>query len=389
MNTSTYFDALDAFIFLGVFQGLVLSLFFIFKPSPNRKANRFQGLFLLSLTLCIIEQLLNMTGYIVKVLPLTNSTEVLNLVIGPFLYLFVKRSVDASDTKKEWIHYILPALYFIYLCFDLIQSNEVKYNSYVNSYHPDWPLLDAKTIISNDPLGIKSYLNAITAFQIVFYISIAMLKIVKKANFSGKSIFRTDDEILKILRNMILHLTAIILIFIIVKLVFEGDLGDYFIGIYVCFFAFITSFRVMSDSTYFDRSTSFIDISIGKYQKSSLTDADKMRLLDNINLELEGKKYFSDNLASLSELAKKVGSSPHHVSQVINEKLNKSFFELLAAYRVEEAKRIFSNDKSNKLTIEEVSEMVGYNSKTAFNNAFKKITGKTPSDFRKSITSRL
>jgi YesN/AraC family two-component response regulator len=89
----------------------------------------------------------------------------------------------------------------------------------------------------------------------------------------------------------------------------------------------------------------------------------------------------------LSELAKKIGESPHHVSQVINEKLNKSFFELIASYRVEEAKRILSGDRKNKFTVEEVSEMVGYNSKTAFNNAFKKITGKTPSEFRKSVNS--
>lgn len=75
------------------------------------------------------------------------------------------------------------------------------------------------------------------------------------------------------------------------------------------------------------------------------------------------------------------------ISQVINEKLNKSFFELLAFYRVEEAKKILAGDKANKITIEELSEMVGYNSKTAFNNAFRKLSGKTPSDFRKSITS--
>ncbi|MBK7627479.1 MAG: AraC family transcriptional regulator [Bacteroidales bacterium] len=278
-------------------------------------------------------------------------------------------------------------LYFIYLCFDLIQTNEFKYNSYVNSYHPDWPLLDVKSTISNDPLAIKSYLNLITAFQIIFYIIISMLKIVRKANFTGKSILNTDDEILKLLRNMILHLSAIILIFIVVKLAFEADLGDYFIGIYVCFFAFLTSFRVMSDSTYFDRTTSFMDLSISKYQKSSLTESDKQRILENIRMEFDKNKYYSENLASLSELAKKIGSSPHHVSQVINEKLNKSFFELLAFYRVEEAKKILAGDKANKITIEELSEMVGYNSKTAFNNAFRKLSGKTPSDFRKSITS--
>jgi YesN/AraC family two-component response regulator len=175
------------------------------------------------------------------------------------------------------------------------------------------------------------------------------------------------------------------MIFIIVKTNFRGDTDDYFIGLYVSFLAIITTYRVMNDSSYFERSTTFLDIPVGKYRNSSLTETGKMKILDNIFLELETKHYFSDNLASLSELAKKIGESPHHVSQVINEKLNESFFELLATYRVEEAKRILSDKKNDKLTVEEISEMVGYNSKTAFNNAFKKLTDKTPSEFRKSI----
>jgi YesN/AraC family two-component response regulator len=143
----------------------------------------------------------------------------------------------------------------------------------------------------------------------------------------------------------------------------------------------------MNDSTYFDNSTSFMDLSISKYRKSSLSESGKQKILDNIILELETRHYFSDNLASLSELAKKIGESPHHVSQVMNEKLNKSFFELLGTYRIGEAKRLLSDNKKNNLTVEEISEMVGYNSKTAFNNAFKKITGKTPSEFRKSVNT--
>jgi YesN/AraC family two-component response regulator len=141
----------------------------------------------------------------------------------------------------------------------------------------------------------------------------------------------------------------------------------------------------MNDSTYFDHSTSFMDVNFRKYNKSTLTEANKLKILDKIILELETHKYFSDNLASLSDLAKKIGESPHHVSQVINEKLNKSFFNLLASYRIEEAKNVLSDPKRNNLTIEEISEMVGYNSKTAFNNSFKRFTGKTPSEFRKSI----
>jgi len=71
MNGTTHIDVLSVFIFIGVFQGLILSIFFITKPSVNNKANRFQGLLLLSLSLILLEMVLNLTGYIVKVLPLT------------------------------------------------------------------------------------------------------------------------------------------------------------------------------------------------------------------------------------------------------------------------------------------------------------------------------
>jgi AraC-like DNA-binding protein len=382
VNTTVHITAPSIFVFLGVFQGTVLSLFFMIKKSPNAAANRFQGLLLLTLSLCILEQFLNMTGLIVRVLPVTNASEPLNLVIGPFLYLYVKRSIRQGGSKKEWVHFILAIAYLGYMFLEYIQPNEFKYNSYVGSYHPDWPRLDAVITIPVDPLDIKQFLNPVTALQMLFYISMSFLRIHKSASQSGSSFFTTEDDILKSLRNTVLHILIIVVIFVAVKAVFEGDLGDYFIGMYIAVFALLTTFRVMNDSTYFDRTASFMDITIGKYRKSSLTEDGKKRVLEGIKHEFESKNYFENNLASLSELAKRLGESPHHVSQVINEKLNRNFFELLAHYRVEKAKKIISGDKDNKLTIEEISEMVGYNSKTAFNNAFRKITGKTPSEFR-------
>jgi len=385
MNTTTHIDALSVFIFIGVFQGLMLSFFFIFKHSSNIKANRCQGLLLLSLSLIFLEQVLNFTGLIVKVLPVTNSTAWLNFLIGPLLYLYVKRSLDLSGSKKEWINFILPLLYLIYLSFDLIQSNDFKFNSYVLSSHLNLPLHEVYSTISNDPLQVNKYLDPLMAIQILFYISLSFGRLVKKAGEAGTSVFRTSDDVLRSVRNMIFHMCMIIIIFIIVKTRLHGNAGNYFIGTYVAAFTIITTFRIMKDSTYFDRTGSFMDISIGKYRKSSLTEAGKEKILSNIIFEFETRQYFAENLASLSDLSKRIGESPHHVSQVLNEKLNKSFFELLATYRVELAKKLLTEDIKNKLIIDEISEMVGYNSKTAFNNAFKKLTGKTPSEFRKSI----
>jgi AraC-like DNA-binding protein len=330
-----------------------------------------------------MEVVLNLTGYIVRVLPLTFSTASLNLLIGPFLYLYVKRSLDQPSKGNEWIHFILPGMYLAYLSFDLIQPNEFKYNSYILASNLNLPLLEVQSKVSNDPLKINRYLNLLMALQILTYISLSFRKLAKRAGEAGKSVFSIDDDILRSVRNVIVHLFAIILIFIVVKITFHGNTGNYFIGIYVAIFTLLTTFRVMDDSTYFDQSASFLDISIGKYRKSSLTEGGKMKILSNIKTEFETKQYFSENLASLTDLAKRIGESPHHVSQVLNEKFNKSFFEILAYYRVEKAKKLLAEDTDNSLTIEELSEIVGYNSKTAFNNAFKRLTGKTPSEFRK------
>ena len=387
MNTTTHLDAISVFIFIGVFQGLILSFFLIRKSSSNIKANLFQGLLLLTLTLAIFEQFLNLTGYITRVLPITNYSEPAGLIIGPLLYLFIKRSVDQPASRKDWLHFVVPFLYLCYLTFDFMQGNDAKYNSYIYSYHPDWPVLKLNYSLSNDPLGLKNRLNFATAVSLIIYVSLALRVLVQKVHLAGESIFTTKDELVKPLRNMVIHISVMMVIFIFVKLNFKADLGDYYIGAYVSILIMLTTLRVMNDSSYFERSTSFMDLSISKYQKSSLTENDKLKILESITLELKTSNFYADNLASLSELAKKIKASPHHVSQVINEKLNVSFFELLASYRVEQAKKLLSDEKNNKLTIEEISEMVGYNSKTAFNNAFKKISGKTPSEFRKSINT--
>jgi AraC-like DNA-binding protein len=119
-----------------------------------------------------------------------------------------------------------------------------------------------------------------------------------------------------------------------------------------------------------------------KYIKSSLDEERKEQIVTQINHFILDKKYFKNNLASLPGLSKISGIPVHHISQVINEKLNMTFFELVARNRIKEAQIILKDEKSDHLTIEEIAEEVGYNSKSAFNKTFKKLSGLTPSQFR-------
>lgn len=99
-----------------------------------------------------------------------------------------------------------------------------------------------------------------------------------------------------------------------------------------------------------------------------------------MTLVMEKEKPFLNPSFSLPDLAEKLKISVHQLSQAINEGLNKSFFELTAEYRVNEAKRLLIDQPNIK--IEGIAEQVGYHSKSSFNTVFKKITGKTPSEYR-------
>jgi AraC-like DNA-binding protein len=390
MRTDIHIGVFDIFIFLGVFQGFFLSWFFIMKGQNDKKANLYQGLLLLFLSLTIFEGWLNNTGYIVKVLAITNFSEPLNFTFAPLLYWYFLKSLNPEEKRKEWAHFLLAIFWLIYMVFQFIQPDEMKYNSYINTNHPDWPHLEVTTGLSGDPLGIRQYINQLTAIQLIIYISAIIIILIKKIRSVGHSFFRTDNELLIILRNTLVHFLLIIVIFLATKIYFgmDSDIGDYLIAAYISFMIYATSYQVLNRSDFFDKPGSFFAFPIMKYEKSSLSEENKELILSKIRKEMEDNSYFKNNLASLPGLAKQINETSHHVSQVINEKLNKTFFELLASYRVEHAKKLIKNDKDLKLTVEELSDIVGYNSKSSFNIAFKKYTLMTPSEYRKSLVNQ-
>ena len=168
---------------------------------------------------------------------------------------------------------------------------------------------------------------------------------IKKFRSVGQSLFGTDNELLIILRNTLIHFLLIIAIFLATKIYFgmRSDIGDYLIAAYISFMIYATSYQVLNRSEFFDKPGSFFAFPMMKYEKSSLSDENKEMILSKIRKEMEDNSYFTNNLASLPGLAKQINETSHHVSQVINEKLNKNFFELLASYRVEHAKKLIKN----------------------------------------------
>ncbi len=125
-----------------------------------------------------------------------------------------------------------------------------------------------------------------------------------------------------------------------------------------------------------------------KYAKSSLTPEALDKLwLELTNIMSEEKPYL-DPEYRLNDLATRLDKSVHHVSQAVNEKKGVGFSDFINQFRVEDAKKLLASGRANQVTILAISLESGFNSKTAFYNTFKKVTGKTPTDFIKGIESQ-
>jgi AraC-like DNA-binding protein len=371
-------------ISIGIFLGFFISYFIIIKSWKRNLPNLFMGLFILFLSMIMLEGLLNYTGYIFRVLWLSNFAEPLNFLMAGLLYLFIDSQLGGTNKGRYWLHFIPFLFWLCYCMLYFLQPEAVKYNDTVETMQLSIIKVVENQTFSDDPLKIRLYTNIFTGIYFTIYIILGVRKLWIKAISLGESIFNTTNKTLKSIRNISVHFILVTVIFVIVKLVFKNDVGDHFIYLYGSFMIFMTAVQMMNRSNYYDEVSTFLEVPILKYKKSSLSDTEKKIILEEVVSQMESNKYFLSSTASLSGLAKAINQTPHHVSQVINENLGQSFFELMASYRVREAKEILKTELGKKLTIEEIAERVGYNSKSAFNTAFKKITSTTPSSFRDS-----
>lgn len=107
-------------------------------------------------------------------------------------------------------------------------------------------------------------------------------------------------------------------------------------------------------------------------------------LLGKILLAMENKP-FRDADFSLQSLADLIGSNSKYVSQTINDLLKKNFRTFINEYRVKEAQRMIDDTTHyGNLSLLGIAQNVGIRSKSSFIEAFRKVTGMTPSAYQRA-----
>ncbi len=127
-----------------------------------------------------------------------------------------------------------------------------------------------------------------------------------------------------------------------------------------------------------------------KYQGSTLDDYAKQQLLSRINAMLDNVDEISVTDFSVDRLARLVESNSKYVSQVINEAYGKNFNTLLGEKRVQQAcARLSDTDSYGNVTIEAIASGLGFKSRSNFVTVFKRVTGLTPSEYKRISTDKM
>jgi AraC-like DNA-binding protein len=118
-----------------------------------------------------------------------------------------------------------------------------------------------------------------------------------------------------------------------------------------------------------------------RYALSRIQGLDLDCIFQNMHRLMEEDHIFTDEGLTLPRLSEKLSISPQQLSEILNAKLNKSFYEYVNEFRINEAKRLLTEQPDDKISY--IAQKSGFNSQSSFYNAFNKATGESPGSYRK------
>lgn len=122
-----------------------------------------------------------------------------------------------------------------------------------------------------------------------------------------------------------------------------------------------------------------------KYQASGLKPEQAREYLQQLEHLMLAKKPYLEPKLTLSQLAQQTNITTHYLTELLNHYLQQSFFDYINLYRVSAVKEKIADKQYQHYTLLAIALDCGFNSKSSFNRIFKKVTGQTPSEYKKRV----
>ena len=355
--------------FIAIFQALLMALFSL----QNKKSSRTSNIVLASIL--VIFAAIGGASLYKSVVPLATHMRYhrqifligqLAFLVGPLLYFYVRSLLDTTFSLggRQWVH-ALPFLVAVVCALFVFQHHDPfmiwKFRGRV--------FFSGAALIQNIAYLVPSFKNlhshGLTPRTFLSYI---------------------DDSRLAWVR---IFVGGYVLLWIIQLQLFLG--WDALENPPWCPYArslyFLTTFLLFNGMVYLGLKKPELFRHGQKYQFSPLKDHDKEQYRERLTSLMETEKLYLNPSFSLTEIALRLDIAPRHVSQIINESFRQNFRDFVNKYRIEESKRLLARQNQN-LNILGIALEAGFNSKSAFNNAFKKHTRMTPKAYKKNPPPR-
>lgn len=364
-------DWVSLIVLAGSAIGIFLALILFSLKKGNKLANIFLGAFLLFYSLGNVGSVPTHSGFIADVPHLFGLFMPFIFLIGPLLFLYILSLTrpDFRFLKAHALHF-LPYAVALVLFFALV---------YIRSADDKISLI-RRMQAGGEPWGFTVYLAARTV-HILVYLALCLNLLRKHAKALPDNFSALEKINLNWLRFLVLaYATGLVGVVILAEL----DVPDAALHFYGTLVILIIGARGLTQTEIFSREdTPKAILQAGpKYGRSSLTREQAEEAERLLLAVMENDKLFLDEELSLRSLSEKVGLAPSYVSQVINERLKKNFYDFVNGYRIEEAQRVLRDPRRRDQKILGIAFDTGFASKVAFNRVFKKYTGSTPSEYK-------
>lgn len=342
-------ELLFFFSALGAFNGLILSIYFSFFTRKKYLSSYFLGALLFVLSVRIGKSVfVYFDGNLPKIYLQIGLSAC--FFIGPFLYCFLKSAVKGLEIIPESWKWMLASLFVAILVTGICYPYE--------NYSWLW----------------NQYFSKIIYLQWFIYIVISTFVIkgvLKKMLSKGQQLTPAETWLLMIFfGNVVIFITFFLsLIRAPFMSYISGSIG----------FSLIL-YLIISVLLYRKKTDDLFLLSPTKYLGKKVNQEEVGILMGKLEKAMAEQAIYRNPDLKLGDLSKEVNISSHQLSQFLNDHLGKNFTTFVNEFRINEACRIISTD--HRLTLESIGYEVGFNSKSTFFAAFKKLKGTTPLSYQ-------
>lgn len=370
-------DLLGVVTAISLFVSFFLAFFLLTVKTEHKISNRLFAFFLIITAIDTSEPLVSQFSNVPSNLGIFRTT--IAFLQIPVFYLYVL-SICYSDFRWKW-KYLLHLIPFFLVNLAFVPR----------FYAVD---LDSKIdfIVHRHTMIEVQFVHWLLHFQIVFYFSAVFLLLRKTKKLYLENNSGGDLNSFNWLFQLTRVLSVVYLI-VIVKNLFKFSDYEYVsdwmkVGILVSQLFIICwyLYKALNNPGLFRNIDSKLKL------VSDLVLEEKKIEPETLNEDLlKLKRYmldektFLDPALTIQDISNAMNVPVRELSVLINHQLGHHFYDFVNTYRIENAMKILQDPSKSKVTILEILYEVGFNSKSSFNTAFKKHTGNTPTEYRKTL----